>query len=127
LLSTLIREKEAVMNPDDPKPMNTNDEVVKADQQQEEILKDRAERERTFSRRALLEAGWSIPVVVALQLPQSALQAQYHADRAPFQDHQDQFDDGPFNDGPFNDGPFNDGPPHTDHTDVPIDLHDDTN
>ena len=31
------------------------------------------ERQKTFSRRALLEAGWSVPLIVAVQFPTDSL------------------------------------------------------
>jgi hypothetical protein len=33
---------------------------------------EKRERERTFARRALLQAGWAVPVVLALGMPQNA-------------------------------------------------------
>jgi hypothetical protein len=42
---------------------------------------ERAAREETFSRRALLQAGWTVPVIVAVGLRETA-HASPHADRS---------------------------------------------
>ena len=62
----------------------------------------RAEREVDFARRALLQAGWTVPVVIAAGLPRTA-----HA-ITPV----------PHTDNPHVDTPHTDGP-HTDHADTP--------
>src|SRR5271169_6228073 len=45
----------------------------------------RSERERTFARRALIQAGWSVPVITGLVFPRQVSASQSH----PFIDHHD--------------------------------------
>ena len=40
--------------------------------QTNEITQPTTERQKTFSRRALLEAGWSMPLIAAVQFPTDA-------------------------------------------------------
>ena len=46
--------------------------VSNKDQLEEDSLGKRAIREKAFSRRALLQAGWAIPVILATELPTTA-------------------------------------------------------
>src|SRR5437667_187891 len=46
----------------------------------------KAERESTFTRRALLQAGWTMPVIVAATLPETAYAQSGHTDHT---DHTD--------------------------------------
>jgi hypothetical protein len=45
----------------------------------------RSERERTFARRALIQAGWSVPIITGLVFPRNASASASH----PFIDHHD--------------------------------------
>jgi hypothetical protein len=45
----------------------------------------RSDRERTFARRALIQAGWTVPVITALAYPRKARASESH----PFIDHHD--------------------------------------
>jgi len=56
------------------------------------------DRQASFTRRALLQAGWTAPVILAVALPDRAQAQSHHSDST------------------FNDG-FGDGPPHADHVD----------
>jgi hypothetical protein len=44
----------------------------------------RSERERTFARRALIQAGWSVPIITGLVFPRNTSAASH-----PFIDHHD--------------------------------------
>lgn len=50
-------------------------------------VSERAEREKSFSRRALIQAGWTIPVIMAVN-PLRALAVSGFGDE-PFNDHID--------------------------------------
>jgi hypothetical protein len=52
----------------------------------------RSERERTFARRALIQAGWSVPVITGLVFPRRVSASGSH----PFIDHHDFVDRNPF-------------------------------
>ena len=52
------------------------------------------ERERTFSRRMLIQAGWVTPLVVAMALPSRAAAASGHVDTVGFFDDPGGFCDG---------------------------------
>ncbi len=45
-------------------------------------LEERAMRKKAFSRRALLQAGWAIPVILATELP-TTVYAQQHGNPVP--------------------------------------------
>src|SRR5262249_56857664 len=49
----------------------------------------KAERETTFTRRALLQAGWTAPVIVAATLPETAYAQRAHSDTAHADSHGD--------------------------------------
>jgi hypothetical protein len=53
-----------------------------------------AEREHTFSRRALLRAGWVAPVVLAVAVPERAFALSSHLDTTGFHDSGNVFCDG---------------------------------
>jgi hypothetical protein len=48
----------------------------------------RPERERSFARRALIQAGWSVPIITGLVFPRNATASASH----PFIDHHDFID-----------------------------------
>jgi hypothetical protein len=50
-----------------------------------------SDRERTFARRALIQAGWSVPIITGLVFPRNA-----SANSHPFIDHHDFVDRHPF-------------------------------
>jgi hypothetical protein len=79
-----------------------NDDVAAPDSSQGGV----SEREAAFTRRALIQAGWTAPVVLAAALPQTAAAQSGHTDT-------------------HGDVPHNDIAPvaiHTDHTDLgPLD------
>ena len=80
---------------------------------------DLSEREAAFTRRALIQAGWTAPVVLAAALPQTAAAQSGHTDT-----HSDVHGDVAHKDvAPIS--------IHTDHTDIPPadthgDIHTDT-
>jgi hypothetical protein len=113
---------------------------------------DLSAREAEFTRRALLQAGWTAPVVLAAALPQTAAAQTAHGDAptAHVDSHGDSHTDGPtpaphgdihgdfHSDGSHGDSPHTDShsdlPPgpggiisHTDvHSDIPhTDVHSD--
>lgn len=64
---------------------------------------ERATRERTFTRRALLKAGWALPVILAIELPQDVSAAgSPHGPPGP--------GPGPWGPGPGSFGPGSFGP-----------------
>ena len=54
---------------------------------------DLAEREAAFTRRALLRAGWTAPVVLAAAMPQTAAAQTGHSDVAHTDSHTDSHTD----------------------------------
>jgi hypothetical protein len=93
---------------------------------------DRAEREAEFTRRALLEAGWTAPVVLAVTLPATAYGQSTHADHvdglhADHTDHSDATGPGgrPPVPGAIHTDHF-DHTDHADHADAHLDVHGDT-
>jgi hypothetical protein len=93
---------------------------------------DRAEREAEFTRRALLEAGWTAPVVLAVTLPATAYAQSAHADHGdgPHADHSDHSDGtGPGGTPPVSGAVHTDHFDHTDHADhgdAHLDVHGDS-
>jgi hypothetical protein len=92
---------------------------------------DRAAREAEFTRRALLEAGWTAPVVLAITLPARAYAQSAHADHgdgphADHGDHSDQTGPGgiPPVPGAVHTDHFDHGD-HADHGDAHLDAHTD--
>ncbi|MEA3290782.1 MAG: hypothetical protein U9Q71_00490, partial [Pseudomonadota bacterium] len=85
----------------------------------------REERRGDFTRRKLLQAGWSAPVVSAVSIPQALAQTgpphnDAHGDHHDSAPHEDHHDGVPHGDTPHSDTP----PPHMDdhndgHGDVP--------
>ena len=88
-----------------------------------------AERRKDFTRRALLRAGWTVPLITTVNIPSAFAQSPPpdpphldHTDHAdvPHTDHADaphtDHADAPHTD--HADAPHTDAP-HTDHTDVP--------
>jgi hypothetical protein len=65
---------------------------------------DREERKKSFSRRAILHAGWAIPTVMAIGLPRNVLAQSGGGSPVTHGDA----------DAPHEDGA---GPPHADHSD----------
>ena len=51
-----------------------------------------SERAATFSRRALIQAGWTAPVLVVATVPVNAYAQSAHQDSPPHQDHLDHVD-----------------------------------
>ncbi len=47
----------------------------------------RSERERTFARRALIQAGWSVPIITGLMFPRKASASHPFIDHFDFGDH----------------------------------------
>jgi hypothetical protein len=67
------------------------------------------------TRRALIRAGWTLPVILAVKLPTDAFAEYAHGDT-----HHDDHTDAPHGDSHFDHGD------HADHSDVPhTDAHDD--
>ena len=69
---------------------------------------ERAEREKSFSRRALIKAGWVVPVVMAVTPVRKALGGTIfadlgHTDGPPHDDFSDGGGGSPFGDTPFDD------------------------
>ena len=64
-------------------------------QSAESMASERAGREKSFSRRALIQAGWTVPIVVAVD-PVRKVAAGIRPTGSPFGD--DPFSDLPFND-----------------------------
>jgi hypothetical protein len=88
----------------------------------------RGEREADFTRRALLQAGWTTPVILAATLPRTAHAQSAHTD-AHTDSHGDSHQDGHGDDSV--DNPHIDTPhvdtPHSDHIDAThSDAHTDT-
>lgn len=82
----------------------------------------REEREKSFSRRALIQAGWSIPVIMAVNPVSKAFALTSGFGDAPFEDVTPFNDFNDFND--HDDTPHNDGDAHNDgdrHSDGPGD------
>jgi hypothetical protein len=84
--------------------MNKDEKEFKETQPETAEQPGRSEREETFSRRALLQAGWTAPIILAVSLPLSAQSASpghgdTHGDTGEHGDlHSDTHDDVPHND-----------------------------
>jgi len=82
------------------------------------------EREVSFSRRALIEAGWTVPVVLSVVLPERLLAASPGGPNIVHVDHHAdlliiEHGDAPFTDGmAHNDRPHSDSPHQDTHTDL---------
>jgi len=77
---------------------------------------DRAARERSFSRRALIKAGWSVPVILtAINLPTAAFAGSAPHSDVSHGDHSDSV----HTDTPHIDAPHTDTPSVVGHTDTP--------
>ena len=81
------------------------------------------ERQKTFSRRALLEAGWSVPLIAAVHFPTDAFAVSVPAHSDAMNPHADA---NPHNDdGTHSDSAHSDVPSHFDadeHVDSPEEL-----
>ena len=73
----------------DKDPHHTNDNDENSENSPPTDGKLAGERQKTFSRRALLEAGWSVPLIAAVQFPTDAFAVSIptHEDSSP--GHQD--------------------------------------
>lgn len=102
------------MSSDETETGSAGDDTRKPDSSENE----QEERERTFARRALLQSGWAVPVVLALGMPRDA----YAVAQSPHDDHSDE--GGPHGDdnGPHGDVVHDDAA-HNDHTDTHADFH----
>ncbi len=75
------------------------------------IEETKSDRERSFSRRALIQAGWVVPIVMAVQPVRKATGGGLHFDAS--------FSDGSAS--PFGDDPFEDAS-HSDNGSAHVDL-----
>jgi len=85
---------------------------------------ERAEREAEFTRRALLQAGWTAPAVLAVTLPRTAYAQTTHTDTGHIDQHNDGHGDGTLD--VHTDTHTDDHLDDTGHTDTHQDNHTDS-
>ena len=70
------------MRPEQEIPMESNegDTSPPREESEQDSPEVRSVREKTFARRALLRAGWTVPVVLSVGLPRNALAGSVHGD-----------------------------------------------
>jgi hypothetical protein len=115
--------------PADPNGL-PEDKTASGPSEQASNAPDKAEREQSFTRRALLQ--WSVPVIVAAALPQTAQAQTSHGDTTTHNDGSTHGDSGlphsDHGDGPTHGDTFSHGDGHNDnpHSDGGLITHNDS-